>query len=75
MPTYRIGDAEPADPRPLVPLRPLTCVQCGAGLGSVKAVHAHACMTAAGVGSVFPEARPAVERHELYCPVGHGRGP
>jgi hypothetical protein len=33
MPTYQIGDAEPADPRPLVPKRPLTCVQCGAVLG------------------------------------------
>jgi hypothetical protein len=74
MPTFRIGDAEPADPRPLVPLRPLTCVQCGAALGSVKVVHPHSAMTAAVFG-VFPEARPAVECHECYCPVGHGGGP
>jgi len=75
MPTYQIGDAEPADPRPLVPKRPLTCVQCGAILASVTAVHAHAAMTAAAVCGVFPEARPAVERHERDCPAGHRGGP
>jgi hypothetical protein len=75
MPTYRICYAEPADPQPLVPLRPLTCVQCGAALGSVRAVHAHGCMTATAVCSVFPEARLAVERHECHYPVGHGGGP
>jgi hypothetical protein len=32
-------------------------------------------MTAAAVCGVFLEARPAVERHECYCPVGHGGGP
>jgi hypothetical protein len=69
MPTYQVGDAESADPRPLVPHRPLTCVPCGAVLGSVSAVHAHASMTAASVCGVFPEARPAVERHERDCPA------
>jgi len=75
MPTYRIGDVDPAATWRPVPHRPLTCVQCGALLGSVMAIHPHASMTATAVCGVFPEARPAVARHERDCPAGHRGGP
>jgi hypothetical protein len=68
MPTYRIGDVDPAAPWRRVPQRPLSCEQCGVVLGSVPAVHPHASMTGASVRGVFPEARPAVDRHEQECP-------
>ena len=73
MPTYRIGDIDPAAKWQPVPRRPLTCEQCGAALASVGAIHPHAGMTAAAVCGVFPEARPAVEQHEVECRSVTGR--
>ena len=67
MPTYQVGETVRDGARRLVPLRPLTCEQCGAALGPITAVHAHAGMNAGAVCGVFPSARPRVERHEREC--------
>ena len=68
MPTYRIGGAGRGDAWQPVPLRPLTCEQCGAALGLVRAVQPHAGMAAATVCGLSAPAWPVVQLHERECP-------
>lgn len=75
MPSYRVGVANPADPRAYGQDRPVHCLCCNHVIGTVDVIGPLSQLDVSFVESVWPALAESVHRHERECRYPFPRQP